>query len=101
MFALPQNAKAGLFECPNRIEMIDAGIFGTSHRHRYFADILAFDKVVHSRQVFANGILNICERLSFSCALRPTPRKAGTRNAEAFFRFVNDNFIVHVERLYA
>src|SRR5436190_23636496 len=47
------------------------GIFGTLHRDLHFTDILALDKIIDGSEVFTNGVLNICERFRFSCALRP------------------------------
>src|SRR5438128_1069705 len=73
------------------------GILGTSHRYLHFANFLVFDKVIHGSEVFTNGVLNICERFRFSFALRPTTRQTGTRNAEAFFRFMNENLVIHIE----
>jgi hypothetical protein len=82
MSPLAHHAEAGLFESADRIEVIHARNFGTSHRH--FTYMLAFDKVVYGGEVFTDRVLDICQSFVFGVALRPATWQAWTRNAEAF-----------------
>ena len=69
MVALANDAEVCLFECAHSIEVIDAGIFGTSDRPVYFTNILAFDEVVDRGEAFADGVRDIFKRLGFRRSL--------------------------------
>jgi len=89
--------KSAFWSARTASRWLTPGIFGTSHRHRNFANVLAFDEVVYCGEVFANGVLNVFEGLGFCSPLRPATWKTRTRNAEAFLRLMNDDLVIHVD----
>jgi hypothetical protein len=69
-------------------------------RHRLdrdfdFPDFLALQRLVNRRQVLANSVLDVLERLFLSLPLRPTPRKARAGDTEALIATLNRDLVPH------
>lgn len=64
-------------------------------RDLHFPQILLTGQLPGDFEVFANGILNICQSLLFRGALRPAPGQSGARDAVPLFGRHQSNWVPH------
>ena len=96
VLALADNAKPGLSECANGIEMVDARDLSQGlDRDLDFPHLLATQALVDDEQVLADSVPGVVQRFLFGGALRPAARQAGNRDAVPLVRMVNCDLVLH------
>lgn len=64
-------------------------------RDFHFPQILLTGQLPGDFDVFADRLLDVCQSLRFSGALRPAAGQAGTRNAVPLFGWHQSNWVLH------
>jgi hypothetical protein len=96
VLALSGDAEPRFFECPDSPEMRDSRYLRhVLCRNFHFPQILLAGKLFSDFEIFANGVLDVRQRLLFRCALRPAPWETGARNAEPPFGWHQCNWVLH------
>lgn len=96
MLALPGHVEANLFERPDGTEVRDPWYLRHAlGRDLDFPQILLTGELFGDFDVFANGVLNVCQSLVFRGTLRPAPGETRARDAVPLFGWHQSNWVLH------
>jgi hypothetical protein len=96
MLALTDDPEPSLFECADGLEVRNA----RNARHSLDGDLdlthfRALREVGDRSQILSDGVFDVGEGLCLGIALRPAPGKAGSMDAEPFFRPLENDLVFH------